>query len=239
MHDLAARTIDSVRDPAVVRQINAQLFDPSSEPVLKPGMYLFATVHRAANRDPQTLAAIVRLLDGVSSPSRPVVVALHPGTAASLRDHGIALGANTRVTPPVGYRMSLALQLHAAAVLTDLAGIQREFAWLGTPCLVLRDRTEWVEIANAPDDAQFLVAQDLDKALDVLELVAPLREAAATATNLGGPDCAGIAWHGGTHHGDARQRIGILIRRSRLSKLRSHLAQCPARRPRAVRLRTT
>ena len=61
--------------------------------------------------------------------------------------HGAAirLAPAIRVIEPQGYRTTLALQLHAAAVLTDSGGVQRESAWLGVPCLVLRDTTEWVE----------------------------------------------------------------------------------------------
>jgi UDP-N-acetylglucosamine 2-epimerase len=63
---------------------------------------------------------------------------------------GLAPGPHVRVIAPQGYRTTLALQLHAAAVLTDSGGVQREAAWLDVPCLVLRSTTEWVEaVANS------------------------------------------------------------------------------------------
>ena len=57
--------------------------------------------------------------------------------------HGASL-PDVHVVGPLGYRTSLA-QLHAAAVVTDSGGVQREAAWLGVPCLILRDTTEWAE----------------------------------------------------------------------------------------------
>ncbi len=183
MHDLVASTIDSVRDPVVLASLDAQLFRSAGDPVLRQGSFLFATAHRAQNRDPKSLVALAQLLDGVSTAERPVIIALHPGTAVSLRQQGVSFGVNTRVIPPVGYRTSLALQLHAAAVLTDSGGIQRESAWLGTPCLVLRERTEWVEMANVTDSHQFLVGLDLQRAVDVLERAAPIGETAAAAAD--------------------------------------------------------
>ena len=88
------------------------------------------------------------LLGAVASPSRPVVLALHPGTAAALAAAGVSLAPTIRVIEPQGYRTTLALQLHAAAVLTDSGGVQREAAWLGVPCLVLRGTTEWLEAVD-------------------------------------------------------------------------------------------
>ena len=61
---------------------------------------------------------------------------------------------------PQGYRTSLALQLHAAAVLTDSGGVQREAAWLGVPCLVLRDTTEWVEAVAGSEGRMVVVGLD-------------------------------------------------------------------------------
>ena len=46
------------------------------------GGYLFATVHRAENREPDAMRAWTAIL-GAAAPARPVVLALHPGTAAS------------------------------------------------------------------------------------------------------------------------------------------------------------
>jgi len=77
------------------------------------------------------------------------------------------------VTPPYGYRSSLALQLHAAAVLTDSGGVQREAGWLGVPCLVLRSSTEWVELLEASDGRMVLVGLDRAAAVAALSRLAP------------------------------------------------------------------
>ena len=104
------------------------------------------TIHRAENRSPEAIRAWVVMLRTVARPDRPIVFALHPGTRSMLEASGESLGPDVRVTEPFGYRSSLTLQLHAAAVLTDFGGIQREAGWLGVPCLVLRSTTEWVEL---------------------------------------------------------------------------------------------
>jgi UDP-N-acetylglucosamine 2-epimerase len=140
MLDLAARVSREVRDPAVLAPIGARLGVS-----LAPGCYLFATVHRAENREPAAMAEWTALLGAVVEPGRPVVLALHPGTRAALEAARIAIPGGVIVVEPQSYRASLALQLHSAAVLTDSGGIQRESAWLGVPCLVLRSSTEWVE----------------------------------------------------------------------------------------------
>ena len=82
---------------------------------------------------------------------------------------------------PQGYRSSLALQLHAAAVLTDSGGIQRESAWLGVPCLVLRDTTEWVETVGGPGSSAVLVGLDRELALREIGVRAPIGTSAQVA----------------------------------------------------------
>ena len=95
-------------------------------------------------------AAWAALLGAVATAERPVVLALHPGTRVALDDaRDRSCRPSVRVVEPQGYRTTLALQLHAAAVLTDSGGVQREAAWLGVPCLVLRGTTEWVEAVAA------------------------------------------------------------------------------------------
>jgi UDP-GlcNAc3NAcA epimerase len=170
MQDLAARIAPTVRDAAAVAALG-----------LRPGEYLFATVHRAENRSPDALRAWTALLGAVASEQRQVVLALHPGTAAALAAEGVALSPHVRIIGPQGYRTTIALQLHAAAVLTDSGGLQREAAWLGVPCLVLRGTSEWVEAVADSGGRLVIVGLDLAKAQAVLARLAPTATAAALA----------------------------------------------------------
>lgn len=176
MQDLAARVGAEVRDPAVLAEVGRAL-----RIGLRPGGYCFATIHRADNREPAALRAWVALLDAVASPGRPVVLALHPGTRVALEREGVSVGPGVRVVEPLGYRSSLALQLHAAAVLTDSGGVQREAAWLETPCLVLRPTTEWVEAVESSGGRMVVVGLDRGRAVAELERLAPLDQAPEVA----------------------------------------------------------
>ena len=168
MQDLAARVAADVRDPAVLRAM---------DPPLEAGRYLFATVHRAENRAPAAMTGWSALLGRVASHDRPVVLALHPGTRAALQDAGVALPADVRVIEPQGYATTLGLQLHSAAVLTDSGGVQREAAWLGVPCLVLRDRTEWLEAVETSAGRMVVVGLDAERAVAEIDRLAPVDEA--------------------------------------------------------------
>ena len=179
MQDLAARMSVEVRDPAVLAQIEARLADQAPGLRLRPGGYLLATVHRAENRQPAALRAWADLLASVASGTRPVVLALHPGTQAALTAAGIPLAPAIRVVQPQGYRTALALQLHAAAVLTDSGGVQREAAWLGVPCLVLRSTTEWLEAVADSDGRMVVIGLDQNRAIEALARLAPESSAAA------------------------------------------------------------
>jgi UDP-N-acetylglucosamine 2-epimerase len=176
MQDLAARIVTEVRDPAALAPIAARLGVP-----LAPGRYLFATIHRAENRAPEAMAAWAALLEAASHRDRPVVLALHPGTRDAVDAAGIVLPDTVRVVEPQGYRSSLALQLHAAAVVTDSGGIQREAAWLGVPCLVLRGTTEWVEAVEGSGGTMVVVGLDAARARAELARLAPEAEAPGLA----------------------------------------------------------
>jgi UDP-GlcNAc3NAcA epimerase len=172
MQDLAARVSAEVRDPAALDATGLGL---------TPGGYLFATIHRAENRLAPAMAAWTALIAEVASADRPVVLALHPGTRAALEASGAVLPASVRVVEPQGYRTTLTLQLHAAAVLTDSGGVQREAAWLGVPCLILRSTTEWVEAVESSGGRMVVVALDRERARAALDRLAPVATAPAVA----------------------------------------------------------
>ena len=165
MQDLVARMVPEARDSAAAPW--------------PTGTYLFATIHRAENRNPAAVAAWLALLGRVARPERPVILALHPGTRAVVDGLGVGVPPDVRIVEPLGYRASIAAQLHAAAVLTDSGGVQRESAWLGTPCLVLRETTEWVESVAESDGRMVVVGLDERAAADAIDRLAPMATAAA------------------------------------------------------------
>ena len=174
MQDLAARVSNEVREPAVLDTIATRLATtgmPGLE--LRPGGYILATVHRAENREAAAMRVWARLLGAVARADRLVVLVLHPGTRAALAAADVAVPASVRIVEPQGYRTTLALQIHAAAVLTDSGGVQREAAWLGVPCLILRDTTEWVEAVADSDGRMVVVGLDGGRAASELDRLAP------------------------------------------------------------------
>ncbi len=175
MQDLAARVAQEIRDPSALGAVGL------GELGLEPGGYLFCTVHRAENRSPEAIRAWASMLRAVARADRRVILALHPGTRSALDAVGEDLGPDVCVIEPLGYRSALTLQLHAAAVLTDSGGIQRESGWLGVPCLVLRSSTEWVELLAGSDGRMMLVGLDTGQAIDALARWAPVESTRSIA----------------------------------------------------------
>jgi UDP-N-acetylglucosamine 2-epimerase len=114
---------------------------------LEAGEYFFATIHRAENTDDRN--RLESIMQGLARVARdhPVVLPAHPRTRPRIRDLGIPAGI--RIIEPVGHAEAMALVQHAAAVLTDSGGLQKEVYWLETPCITLRTETEWVETVAA------------------------------------------------------------------------------------------
>ena len=64
-----------------------------------------------------------------------------------------------------------------------MRGVQREAAWLGVPCLVLRDRTEWLEAVETSAGRMVVVGLDAERAVAELARLAPLDRAPADAAD--------------------------------------------------------
>ena len=77
-----------------------------------------------------------------------------------------AIKGMLRLVEPLPYFRMLSLVKAAGVVLTDSGGLQKEAFWLGTPCVTLRDSTEWVETIKA--GANVLVCWDRGKVVEAV-----------------------------------------------------------------------
>ncbi len=111
---------------------------------LADGTFAVATIHRAENTDdPETLARILDYLCGEAR-EQPVVLPVHPRLHGALQREGLSLDG-LRDVPPCGYLDMHRLLQGATTVYTDSGGLQKEAYFHRTPCVTLRDETEWVE----------------------------------------------------------------------------------------------
>lgn len=106
--------------------------------------YALVTLHRPSNVDDLPwLQEMLATLAGLSQKLN-VIFPVHPRTRQSLIGLGIGSknGERLQFLEPLPYLEFLALQRHAAMVITDSGGIQEETTFLGVPCLTVRENTE-------------------------------------------------------------------------------------------------
>ena len=141
---------------------------------LKKKQFVLATIHRPANTDnAENLRSIFRALSDIAASGMDVVVPLHPRTAKMLgliddryKDNRYIddryiddryiddryidnRWRNLHIIEPVGFYDIIRLEKEARVVMTDSGGVQKEAFFYGTPSVILRPETEWVEIVDA------------------------------------------------------------------------------------------
>lgn len=106
--------------------------------------FYLATIHRAENTD--DISKIKEILSAFESLDHKVLFPVHP------RSKGLVKACyeennykNIIFTEPIGYLDMLYFTKNATKVVTDSGGLQKEAYILGTPCVTVRDQTEWVE----------------------------------------------------------------------------------------------
>ena len=110
------------------------------------GPFALATVHRAENTDdPLKLKSIVNALNTIHK-EMPLVFPIHPRTKGIL--DSLKVRPEFELIDPVGYFDMIELLKHASIVLTDSGGLQKEAFFFSSPCVTLRDQTEWVELVE-------------------------------------------------------------------------------------------
>ncbi|MHC4713023.1 MAG: non-hydrolyzing UDP-N-acetylglucosamine 2-epimerase [Planctomycetota bacterium] len=138
---------DVMYDAALFHAERAPELERTAAADFEPGGFYLATVHRAENTDNETrLRGIFSALEGLA---RPVVLPLHPRTRKRLAELDLRPTGSVRLIDPVGYLEMVALERAAKVILTDSGGMQKEALFHRTPCVTLRDETEWVETVES------------------------------------------------------------------------------------------
>ncbi len=136
------------------------------------GHFGVVTIHRASNTEPDALREVVECLRAAAE-HLPLVFPVHPRTEAAAERAGLHLDLasipNVTLLPPLGYLDMTALLRAARVAITDSGGLQKEAYVHGTPCITLRDRTEWVETVDAGWNA--CVGTNAGELVRVLELL--------------------------------------------------------------------
>jgi UDP-N-acetylglucosamine 2-epimerase len=130
----------------------------------KKEFYLI-TIHRAENTDiEENLNKIVEIL---SQLDKQTVFPIHPRTKKFLSEFNLLGKLESKehlvLIDPVSYLDMLVLEKNAKCILTDSGGVQKEAFFLKTPCLTLRDETEWVETLKSGTNQ--LVGLEVDKVI--------------------------------------------------------------------------
>ena len=157
---------DSLRDHIEVAERKSRIMQKLS--LHKKDFYL-VTIHRAENTDiKENLQRVIQI---VANLDKKVIFPIHPRTRKKLREFKLLNRmlslSNLMLIDPVSYLDMLILERNARFVLTDSGGVQKEAYFLRTPCLTLREETEWVETLES--NWNNLVGLSVEKVLMVLE----------------------------------------------------------------------
>lgn len=164
----AIQSGDVMRDAV---QHNIELAMARGSKTLRHGSdYGVLTLHRPSNTDSETLFVLLKALETLAGDTMPLVFPAHPRTRAILEKSSLNLSGSIELIEPLAYLDMLVTVKNARMVLTDSGGLQKEAAFLGTPCITLREETEWTETIDI--GVNQLVGIDTTKLITAVEKVA-------------------------------------------------------------------
>ena len=140
MFDVALESIQKVNEDRVLEKYG-----------LGKKNFILTTIHRAENTDnSKSLRSIWEALNELARKGYKIFFPIHPRTRNALEKFDLLSQKNRNllVVGPVSYFEMLALEKHAKVIITDSGGVQKEGYFWGTPCIIPRNETEWVELVD-------------------------------------------------------------------------------------------
>jgi len=143
---------------------------------LREKEFLLVTIHRAENTDNfENLKNILEAIFQIANYRISVIFPVHPRTFKAFQKlkiekiqpikkenwnkfvdfltkgfpkEGVVQIGNLQFREPVSYFEMLGLEKGAKVILTDSGGVQKESYFVGTPAIVARNETEWIELVQ-------------------------------------------------------------------------------------------
>jgi len=140
MFDVALESIKKVDEEKILSKFG-----------LKPKDFILTTIHRAENTDnKENLKAILEALQELAKKGFKILFPIHPRTKNAIENYGLEIKENNNIliVEPVSYFEMVALEKNAKVIITDSGGVQKEGYFFGTPCVIPRNETEWVELVD-------------------------------------------------------------------------------------------
>lgn len=151
MYDILIKRLSAFNDPSFQEKVVKELG-------ISEEKFGVLTLHRRENVDiPDRLKGII---EGLSEIEHQIVFPMHPRTRHQIADQNLTLPKNLKIVDPIPYTTMMAIVSKASLLLTDSGGLQKEAYLLNTPCVTIRDNTEWVETIDA--GANVLVAPEAE-----------------------------------------------------------------------------
>ena len=130
--------------------------------------YLF-TLHRSENTNFECLKSVINIFKKI--PDLRIVFPIHPRTVNILNELNLYKELqkckNVKLIEPVGYIDFIKLIKFSIKVVTDSGGTQKEAYLLKTPCITIRNYTEWIETIN--QGWNILTGIDVDKTTNAIK----------------------------------------------------------------------
>ena len=112
----------------------------------KAPAYILSTIHRRENINRiEKLLAIFESLNKINNKLK-IIMPLHPHTKNKMEKYKIKSSIN--FIEPQGYLSMLSLLKNSEMVITDSGGLQKESYFAKKKCIVVRDKTEWIELID-------------------------------------------------------------------------------------------
>lgn len=112
---------------------------------LTSGNFGLVTVHRPVNTSAEELRILLSAVEKVVADGMKLVFPVHPRTRVVLDEIKYKPVTGLVLIDPLPYLDNIQMVQAAACLITDSGGMQKEAAFLETPCVTVRKETEWTE----------------------------------------------------------------------------------------------